>query len=79
MSGDYQPYCDDCLVPLTVQHLLVECARLGELRQRMLFKCQGEDAVYRLSKVLGPACPSPGYDVLVFFTLKVLFDLIYFI
>ena len=34
MSGDYQPYCDDCLVPQTVRHLLVECPSLMELRER---------------------------------------------
>ena len=37
MSGEYQPYCDDCLVPLTVWHLLVECPSLVELRQRFLY------------------------------------------
>ncbi|MPC32571.1 hypothetical protein E2C01_025886 [Portunus trituberculatus] len=28
---DPQPYCDDCLVPLTVRHLLVECPSLTTL------------------------------------------------
>lgn len=28
MSGGRQPYSDDCLVPLTVRHLLVECLSL---------------------------------------------------
>ena len=32
MSGDNQPYCDDCLVPLTVKHLLVECPSMLEFR-----------------------------------------------
>ncbi|MPC59447.1 hypothetical protein E2C01_053466 [Portunus trituberculatus] len=32
LTRDPQPYCDDCLVPLTVRHLLVECPSLIELR-----------------------------------------------
>ncbi|MPD06488.1 hypothetical protein E2C01_102302 [Portunus trituberculatus] len=32
LTRDPQPYCDDCLVPLTVRHLLVECLSLIELR-----------------------------------------------
>ena len=31
MSREVEPYCDDCLVPLTVRHLLVECPSLREL------------------------------------------------
>ncbi|MPC76514.1 hypothetical protein E2C01_070930 [Portunus trituberculatus] len=36
LTRDPQPYCDDCLVPLTVRHLLVECPSLIELRHRYL-------------------------------------------
>ncbi|MPC64615.1 hypothetical protein E2C01_058733 [Portunus trituberculatus] len=32
LTRDSQPYCDDCLVPLTVRHLLVECPSLIDLR-----------------------------------------------
>ncbi|MPC84419.1 hypothetical protein E2C01_079157 [Portunus trituberculatus] len=28
LTRDSQPYCGDCLVPLTVRHLLVECPSL---------------------------------------------------
>ncbi|MPC46392.1 hypothetical protein E2C01_040113 [Portunus trituberculatus] len=28
LTRDPQPYCDDCLVPLTVRHLLMECPSL---------------------------------------------------
>ncbi|MPC80349.1 hypothetical protein E2C01_074927 [Portunus trituberculatus] len=31
LTRDPQPYCDDCLVPVTVRHLLVECPSLIEL------------------------------------------------
>ena len=66
MSGGYQPYCDDCLVPLTVRHLLVECPSLVELRQRFLYRYRGADGGFSLSRVLGPAYPSPGYEVIYF-------------
>ena len=66
MSGEYQPYCDDCLVPLTIRHLLVECPSLVELRQRFLYLCRGADGDFSLSRVLSPACLSPGYEVVYF-------------
>ena len=66
MSGEYQPYCDDCLVPLTVRHLLVECLSFVELKQHFLYRCRGVDDGFSLSLVLGPACPSPGYEVVYF-------------
>ncbi|MPC52791.1 hypothetical protein E2C01_046669 [Portunus trituberculatus] len=64
LTRDPQPYCDDCLVPLTVRHLLVECLSFIALRHRYLYRCRGRDSgVYYLSKTLGPACLSPGHDV----------------
>ena len=66
MSGEYQPYCDDCLLPLTVRDLLVECPSLVELRQRFLYRCRGADGGFTLSRVLGPACPSTDYEVVYF-------------
>ena len=53
MPGDPQPYCDDCLVPLTVRHLLVECPSLGDLRRRCLSEALGWDGNYILAKILG--------------------------
>ncbi|MPC58597.1 hypothetical protein E2C01_052604 [Portunus trituberculatus] len=38
------PHPDDCLVPLTVRHLLVECPSLIELRHRYLYRCRGRDS-----------------------------------
>ena len=66
MSGGVQPYCDDCLVPLTVRHLLVECPSLGELRDRYLYRCRGVDGSFHLSLVLGELCLSAGHEVLRF-------------
>ena len=53
MAGDPQPFCDDCLVPLTVRHLLVECPSLGELRDRFMSGSRGEDGSFLLAAVLG--------------------------
>ena len=53
MTGDYQPHCDDCLVPLTVRHLLVECPSLGDIRRRYLSEGLGGDGRYILAKILG--------------------------
>ncbi|MPC37212.1 hypothetical protein E2C01_030686 [Portunus trituberculatus] len=59
-----QPYCDDCLEPLTVRHLLVEYPSFIDLRHRYLYRCRGRDSgVYYLPKVLGPAFLSPGHDI----------------
>ena len=66
MSGDPQPDCEDCLVPLTVRHLLVECPSLGDLRCRFLYRCRGSDGAFQLSSILGPSCLNPGFDVLRF-------------
>lgn len=66
MSGDYQPYCDDCVVPLTVKHLLVECPSLLDLRNRLLYRCRDADSVFHLNRILGPWSLSPGYHVLHF-------------
>ncbi|MPD06273.1 hypothetical protein E2C01_102077 [Portunus trituberculatus] len=67
LTRDPQPYCDDCLVPLMVRHLLEECPSLTDLRHRYLYRCRGRDSgVYYLSKVLGPVCLAQGHDVFKF-------------
>lgn len=63
MSRGVQPYCDDCLVPLTVRHLLVECPSLGDLRERYLPRCRDGDGSFSLSLVLGKKALTPGHDV----------------
>ncbi|MPC65227.1 hypothetical protein E2C01_059359 [Portunus trituberculatus] len=68
LTRDPQPYCDDCLVLLTVRHLLVECPSLTDLRHRYLYRYRSRDSgVYYISKVLGPECLAQGYDVFIFF------------
>ncbi|MPC65521.1 hypothetical protein E2C01_059657 [Portunus trituberculatus] len=41
LTKDPQTYCDDCLVPFTVRHLIVECPSLTDLRHRYLYRCRG--------------------------------------
>ncbi|KAK3885203.1 hypothetical protein Pcinc_010547 [Petrolisthes cinctipes] len=52
MERAHPPYCDDCLVPLTVRHLIVECPSLGDLRRRHLSEYREGDGSYSLSQVL---------------------------
>ena len=49
MSADPQTYCMDCLVPLTVEHLLAECPSLGDER-RLFLKYSRTGAGYQLAK-----------------------------
>ena len=51
MSGDNQPYCEDCLVPLTVKHLLTECPSLLDLRNRYFDK--DEAGNFSLNIIIG--------------------------
>ena len=53
MASEHQPFCDDCLVPLTVRHLLAECPSLGDIRRQFLMHARGRDGEYLLSKILG--------------------------
>ncbi|MPC60455.1 hypothetical protein E2C01_054500 [Portunus trituberculatus] len=67
LTRDPQPYCDDCLVPLTVRHFLVECPSLIELRHRYLYRSHGRDSgIHYISKVLGAECLAQGHDILRF-------------
>ena len=52
MAGDQQPVCDDCLVPLTIRHLLVECPSLNDFRRRFLSEALGGDGRYILARIL---------------------------
>ena len=53
MSQDPPPFCEDCLVPLTVRHLLVECPSLGETRFRFFSDCRDRQGNYLLREILG--------------------------
>ena len=55
------PFCEDCLVPLTVQHILVECPSFIDLRSQFLSRYRAGDGTYPLSSVLGEdACSGVG-------------------
>ena len=51
MSGDYPPFCGDCLVPQTVRHILIECPSVTELREQHLKK--NRDGNFSLDSILG--------------------------
>ena len=75
MSRGVEPYCDDCLVPLTVRHL-VECPSLRELREQYLAQCRGRDASFSLSLSLGEEALFPGHEVLKFLQESGFFQLL---
>ncbi|KAK3889036.1 hypothetical protein Pcinc_006912 [Petrolisthes cinctipes] len=64
MERAHPPYCDDCLVPLTVRHLIVECPSLEDLRRRHLSEYRVGDGSYSLSQVLGEEACSVGKNTL---------------
>ena len=53
MAGEHPTYCEDCLVPLTVKHLLIECPSRGDIRRQFLSECRDQHGTYLLSRVLG--------------------------
>ena len=48
MEGAHQSYCDDCIVPLSVRHVLEECPSYWD--QRMQFFLSNN---VRISDILG--------------------------
>ena len=53
MCGEPQPFCEDCLVPLTVQHLLIECPSLLDEREKHFCSIRNSGGDYSLEKILG--------------------------
>ena len=53
MNNEYQPFCEDCLVPLTIKHLVVECPSHMELRERHFLDKKERDGTFNLAKTLG--------------------------
>lgn len=61
MEGNPQPYCDDCLVPLTIRHLLVECPSLEDERHIYFTEFRASDGSYPLISILSEeACVVGG-------------------
>ena len=52
MSRDNPPFCDDCLVQLTVRHIMVECPSFLDERKKYFSHAKESDE-YSLSKILG--------------------------
>ncbi|MEL6986791.1 MAG: reverse transcriptase domain-containing protein [Bacteroidota bacterium] len=53
MENGHQPYCDDCIVPLSVKHFLTECPSFIEEREHYLGYGKDHNGQFVLSKILG--------------------------
>ena len=53
MEQNFQPYCEDCLVPLSVKHILVECPSLIEIRMQCFYEIKKDDGNFYLEDILG--------------------------
>ena len=49
MTGGYQSYCEECIVPLTIEHILIECLEYSQ--HRRLLRQTGE--ALTIASVLG--------------------------
>ena len=52
LRNQHAPYCDDCIVPLTVQHVLAECPTFEEARRRYFPGSPNEDPPRILKRML---------------------------
>ncbi len=66
LEGRPQPHCEDCIVPLTVRHLLIECPSLGGLRRIHFPEHRRADGSYSLSSLLGESACSPEGGIFKF-------------
>ena len=48
-----QPFCEDCIVPLTVRHLIIECPSLEDEREKYFSSFRNSDGSYPLGEILG--------------------------
>ena len=53
MCQDPPPYCSDCIVPLTVRHILIECPSLNELRFQCFHCNRDGNGNFTLGNILG--------------------------
>ena len=52
MEQGPQPYCGDCLVPLTVEHLLAECPSHSDIRNQIYPECVNKGPGYTMKIML---------------------------
>jgi len=71
LSRNPPPFCDDCIVPLTVKHILVECP--SHAHHRHLFGCPGPPT---LTDVFHPRNSRPGGPLYTFLQRVGIFNLI---
>ena len=63
MCQDSQPCCSDCVVPLTVRHVVLECPSLNELQTRCFSSCRSMSGDFTLEDILGTILGSPIFLV----------------
>lgn len=64
MEGSRQPpYCEDCLVPLTVKHILAECPSLSEERRRAYPNLQHDDGPNKILKEMICQKPRKNFNI----------------
>lgn len=62
MSGSEPPYCEDCIVPLTLKHVLTECP--SHAQHRLLFGCPGPPTMLDIFKSDNCKVGGPLYQFL---------------
>ena len=51
MENREQPYCEDCIVPLTVKHVVAECPSFSDIRRR-IYPTTSEDHIATMRTIL---------------------------
>ena len=52
MDQSHTPYCNDCLVPLTVMHFMAECPSYSDIRLRCFPQTQNFSTLDTLREIL---------------------------
>jgi len=52
MERRHQPYCDDCLVPLTIKHVISECPTYSDNRLDLFPQTEGMDMDKIMKEIL---------------------------
>ena len=63
LTNDPIPYCEDCIVPLTIKHLLIECP--SHLESRDLFGCPGPPQLHDVFRSENCLTHGPLYSFLL--------------
>ena len=62
MEGGFQPYCEDCLVPYTIKHIIAECPSQQDNRLR-IYPCTEQMSAEEALKVILAEDTDGHYDI----------------